>query len=254
MAKQETTTSIKYWKGIITAVDSPIRLFALVALIFNGVMVFFAYRTKSEDSKTLFIISLVAFVVLFIAIIFALSDKRMKVPEIGGVEPDSKMMRYDFFVAAPMASMANNAEYQAGRNKILEVIKTIKTECGLETFFYAGENIETIEQFETEDISVQLDMKAIQNSKYFVLLNFSKMEKPSSTILEAGIALALGKKSLYFGPHKNFPFLMKQADQAFRHVKIYEANNYEDVTRILKNNGEKLLNLGQPTSQSLGSV
>ncbi len=51
----------------------------------------------------------------------------------------------------------------------------------------------------------------------------------SSVLFEAGIALAYGKPSFYFG--NDFPFLMKEANNVFTHIKIFEADSVDDVIK-----------------------
>jgi len=62
-------------------------------------------------------------------------------------------------------------------------------------------------------------------------------------LFEAGIALALGKPSFYFGGTDNFPFLMKQANQKFNFVKIQDANNLDKIISILRKNKKHLFKI-----------
>jgi hypothetical protein len=100
----------------------------------------------------------------------------------------------------------------------LQIIKVIQEVSGLQTHYYAGDKIDSFDKFQTEDISIRQDMEGIQSSRYFIMVYTGKYVKPSSVVFEAGVALALGKKSIYFGLEGNFPFLMKQADKVFKHV------------------------------------
>jgi hypothetical protein len=243
MAENDNT---KGWKDILSVLDSPLKLFGLVLLIANGLLVLFASRTGNQDSKLLFILCFVGFFVLVVVffVLFLRQGRIIEIPKIGQTESNKKTYKYDFFVAAPMAAINTNEEYQNERSKIIEVIKTIKEVSGFQTCYYAGENIDSFDKFQTEDISVKQDMEGISNSKYFILVYTGKYLKPSSVVFEAGVALALGKKSIYFGQEGNLPFLMKQADKVFSHVKIYKADSPGDVINILKNNGKALFEIG----------
>jgi hypothetical protein len=57
----------------------------------------------------------------------------------------------------------------------------------------------------------------------------------SSVLVEAGWALALGKQSLYFVDKRDdLPFLLKQAEQAFSSVRIYDHCTTDGIVNLIK--------------------
>lgn len=65
----------------------------------------------------------------------------------------------------------------------------------------------------------------------------------SSVLFEAGIAVALGKPSVYFIRDRgSLPFLMKKAEQAKlpAGVQIYEYESFSKIENLLRTPGEGL--------------
>jgi hypothetical protein len=231
-------------KDVVSSIDTPLKFMALVTVFFYLLLAIFAHSVDSGYSGLLFIVGFVGFLLFLLGcFIYLAKSKSFRVPKIGEVENKKRDFKYDFFVAAPMAAIKTDAQYIEHRAHVMEIIKTIQHSLKLKKYFYAGKDIHKLEEFETVDISAKHDMEAIKNSRYFILLSFQKLEKPSSVIYEAGFALALGKQSLYFGIDENFPFLMKKVDSAFKHVSIHTASSANEVMKIIKNNGVNLLEL-----------
>jgi hypothetical protein len=75
-------------------------------------------------------------------------------------------------------------------------------------------------------------LQALLESRYFVLLYPKKIV--SSVLVEAGWALALGKTSIYFVDERSdLPFLLKQAEQAFSSVRIYDKSDTDAIVKLL---------------------
>lgn len=136
---------------------------------------------------------------------------------------------YDVFLAMAMAALETEEQYQSYRNQALEIIKYLQDACGFRSVFYAGANLKTKAEFEAEDFSLTLDLRALRRSRYFILVYPEKIA--SSVLFEAGLAVALGKPSVYFIQQQGLPFLMEQAGQADlpSGVRIYK---YENLARI----------------------
>lgn len=240
--KQDDTKTDSSRKDTLSVIKRPIQFFALIAFIFESLVLVFARNAKPEDTKFYIVlmtsILLVAMLGVLVIELKKIRSNQLLIPRIGESEPAEKQNKYDAFLATPMAAYSNNQEYQQARNKMLEIMKTLKTSCGLKTIFFAGENIEAIEGWEDESLSVKQDMESLKDSRYFILVYPEKIV--SSVLYEAGMALAFGKPSFYFGKHDNFPFLMKDANNAFNHVKIFETSTYDEVITKLKTNQKDL--------------
>ena len=148
--------------------------------------------------------------------------------------------KYDVFLSTPMASYASDAEYRAGRADFKKVFDALKEKCGL-SVYWASEKIESIDDFDTQDVSAQEDLDALKKSRRFVLLYPQKL--PTSALFEAGYALALNCESHYFVHQRgDLPFLMREITNADGKAKIHDGadwKNYDKLAaHIARNNGK----------------
>lgn len=233
--------------GILNAVTNPIKLAALVVLMVEGLLAFLLTKAKPDDIS-LYVIMMVSVLLITIIAVFIIEYRRIKlkesnvIPPTGIVETPQKTYKWDVFLAAPMAAMAND-KFENTLWKENEIKKVLEEECGFSRVFFAGTNMKTKDDFETADLSIETDVNAIKDSQYFIMIYPEKIV--TSVIFEAGIAFALGKPSFYFGQPDNFPFLMTQAHQKFEHVKIYEADSLDEIIRIIKKNKRELFKIGK---------
>ncbi|HKG40494.1 MAG TPA: helix-turn-helix transcriptional regulator [Conexibacter sp.] len=117
---------------------------------------------------------------------------------------------YDVFVASPMASAAEDDGYGAERGTALEVVDALQHYCGFHRVYYAGTTIESRESFESPTLSLELNASALRDSRYFMLLALNPPVKPSGVYVEAGMALAMGKPSVYFvRASKQLPWMLQ---------------------------------------------
>ena len=148
---------------------------------------------------------------------------------------------HDVFLAMAMAGLDTEEQYQTYRSQGLKIEKWLQDFCGFRAVFYAGRDLETKEKFEAEDFSLNHDLDALRRSKYFMLVYPEKLV--SSVLFEAGLAVALGKPSVYFiRDRSSLPFLMKKAEQAKlpAGVRIYEYESLSKIQNLLQNPGEGL--------------
>ena len=148
---------------------------------------------------------------------------------------------HDVFIAMAMAGLDTEERYQIYRSQALAIEKWLRDYCGFRSVFYAGRNIETKDKFEAEDFSLSHDLAALRRSKYFMLIYPDEII--SSVLFEAGLAVALGKPSVYFiRDRSSLPFLMKKAEQAElpAGVRIYEYESLAKIEALLQNPGEGL--------------
>jgi hypothetical protein len=145
--------------------------------------------------------------------------------------------RYDVFLSAPMASYRDDARYVSARSEVKKVFDALKGGCGLRVF-WAAERIEHLSDFDTLDVSVAGDVRALEASRHFVLLYPEKL--PTSALFEAGYACALNRSSHYFvRERRDLPFLMRELPGAVPHVHIHESDDwssYDDLAgKLCKN-------------------
>jgi hypothetical protein len=157
-------------------------------------------------------------------------------------------LKYDVFLSSPMAAFESQEEYKKDRENILKIIGTLQEQCHFESVFYAGTKIQSINDFDVEDLSVSQDVKALRESRYFVLLYPKKIV--SSVLVEAGFALAMGKTSIYFVKTRDdLPFLLRHAEQAVSFIKIYEDCDTEQIVKLITKHRSDLFVLANAANQ-----
>ncbi|MDE2366095.1 MAG: toll/interleukin-1 receptor domain-containing protein [Betaproteobacteria bacterium] len=147
---------------------------------------------------------------------------------------------YDIFLSTPMAAYSSDAEYQADRAQYKKLFDSLKQGCGL-SVYWAAEKIESMSDFDALDVSVLDDLKALPQSRYFVLIYPRKLA--SSVLFEAGYALAINRFSHYFvRDHNDLPFLMGELPGSNPNVRIHTAHdwkNYDDLAEKMKKYKDK---------------
>jgi hypothetical protein len=137
----------------------------------------------------------------------------------------SSAFKYDVFLSAPMAAFACDDDYKAARADIKKVFNALTSRCNFRVY-WAAEKIESITDFDTLDVSALADLKAIAESRYFLLLYPEKLV--TSALFEAGYALALKRHAHYFVRDRHhLPFLMRELAGSVANVHIHTADDWE---------------------------
>lgn len=148
--------------------------------------------------------------------------------------------KYDVFISAPM-SFQDDANYKDFRSYCMEIKTLLETDCGFSRIYYAGETIESVNEFSAHQHAAENDLKALRKSKRFLLIVPEKTY--SSSIFEAGFAFRKGIPSIYFCKKiDDLPFLMRKLGDVFLHVKVYEPNNggMDDLKKYIGQQKRKL--------------
>jgi len=231
--------------SVINAISTPIQLAALIVLVVEGLLAYILTKASNTDSS-LYVGLMVGVLILTIVAVFIIEFKRIKlkesntIPTTGEVESAKKSYTWDVFLAAPLAALSDES-FELSLSKMKEIKTILEEECDFKRVFFAGTNMKTKLDFETADVSVEADVNALKESQNFILIYPDKIV--SSVLFEAGIALALGKPSFYFGETDNFPFLMKQANQKFNFVKIQDVDSLDKIISILRKNKKQLFKI-----------
>lgn len=137
------------------------------------------------------------------------------------------------FLSAPMNSFVVKGQpqdYEKSRSQMLNIMAALKRHCGIEDVYYAGEAIKSPDEFDLPGSSLKDDFRRIQEREYFVLI-WSDTFASRSALIEAGIALTLGKKFVCLVTNvKHLPFLLKGAPNVTRNLKIIV---YDDDKELL---------------------
>lgn len=143
--------------------------------------------------------------------------------------------KYDVFLSTPMAGFRTNAQFQAGRANFLKIYNALTKECGFQVY-WAAVDIKSRDEYQTMDVSAQVDLAALDDSRYFVLLYPEALV--TSALFEAGYALALKMHALYFVRDRDdLPFLMQELPGTVPYVRIQNQDNwgtYDKLAKMLK--------------------
>lgn len=201
---------------VITAVQSPIGLLALVVLIIEGIL---AALTLRLTGMQVFYAVVLMFVILVLVLLIVWRHVE-RGGELTGTGQSSNnpkaattvaptQLQYEVFVAAAMAAFNDPVAYDKARNETLRVVAALRKKLG-GAVFYAGEELKASTDFDKVAAVATEDLNKVAASRYFLLLYLDPI--PSSTLVEAGYALAYRRSSLYCcRKTAELPYLLRQA-------------------------------------------
>jgi hypothetical protein len=186
------------WAGIIEAVKTPLGLFALVVLVIEAVLAALAVKAEGRDFTILVVglIGTMAAVVVIVGLALrrdpTLGASMAPSPSGTPAAPSEAELKYDAFIAAPMAGFTDDAAaYQRSRADVLRLIKVLKEHARARTVFYAGEMLPSLKSFETADLSLEQDLEALRGSACLILIYPARIV--TSALVEVGVAIGLKK-------------------------------------------------------------
>jgi hypothetical protein len=146
-------------------------------------------------------------------------------------------MQYDVFLSCPMAGAKSEAHYGEVRSQALSILACLEHDCQFRVFF-AGRDLEARADFDEADFSIAQDIRALEESHYFLLFYPEKVV--SSVLVEAGMALALKKKAVYFvRERKHLPFMLQKVESVAP-IKVCEFKNLERVLKVIRTHRKDL--------------
>jgi hypothetical protein len=253
MGNSKTRTNVKPYSGsaadratIISAIQTPLGLLALAVLLIEGILATITWQLTEPNNFYL----AVAMACILFAIILVVGSAIRKDPSIlvakstkessspSGKPAEAEAFEYEVFVAAPMAAIKDADQYHKMRGAILPILDALNRKIGV--VFCALKEIETIDDFDRLPAVASDDFANIAKSRHFLMIYPDHI--PTSTLVEAGFALAYGKPSMFCVPHANrLPFLLEAA------VKDKNLNAQElryattgDIVKEIEKQGKKL--------------
>lgn len=151
---------------------------------------------------------------------------------------------FDIFLASPMASLTKTSAYEKERKAARDLKDLFENQLGY-SVYYAGEKLESKEEFDSPLAAAERNFDALHNSRYFVLLSVTKAERPSSVTVEAGYALGWEIPSIYLVPHaKHLPFVLRSLSSHKSNdlppVRIELVGSGKQAVGFMRHNGRKL--------------
>jgi hypothetical protein len=130
-----------------------------------------------------------------------------------------------------MAGTKTDSQYREVRAHAITILEYLENECQFRVFF-AGRSLEARTDFDEADFSIAKDILALEESQYFLL--FYPERVVSSVLVEAGMALALKKKAVYFvRERKHLPFMLQKVESVAP-VKVCEFKTLDRVLTVIR--------------------
>lgn len=181
----------------------------------------------------------------FVSEFHASLERHLGCPPVRDIEVDGVTGRikdalqqtrlHDLFISMPMTSYTDAGDYEESRSLALAVIEELNSVYGKHNIYCVSQKIEKVEDSETEQDSAEKDLNALRLSKHFLLIYPQKV--PSSCIVEAGYALALGIPSTYLvSNNEDLPYMLRQVAQVHT-VRSYRYKSKDDLLRTLRKIG-----------------
>lgn len=153
---------------------------------------------------------------------------------------------YDVFLASPMASLPDSEDYKIEREAAKDVKTAIENFCGF-TVYYAGDALESQEEFDSPVVAAEENFKALETAQQFVLLAIGEViSRPSSIYVEAGYALAQNLPSLYLVREPDaLPFVLRSLNQhqrsrALPRVSVEYVKSKERAVGLVRKHGRDI--------------
>lgn len=232
--------------SVIAAVKTPLGLAALLVLTVEAVLIPVAMRSGGTD-RTILVTGLVGVLVIVLAPVVVVAWRN---PELlfgpRAPRPDEAEVRewkYDTFISAPMAAFGTDARaYQRSRADVMRLIDTLHRTGSARSWFYAGEHLKSLKEFQTADLSLEDDLVALRNSKTLIFIYPAPM--PTSALVELGVAIGLMKPVvIHVLDGVPLPYLLQHdvgRTETHESIHIYRYANFSDILRIYEANPDIL--------------
>jgi hypothetical protein len=228
----------KVIKVLKKEIKTPLGFLALVVSIVGGILLSLILKEAKRFNLTILIVScvLLIFVACLMTLYFLYSPSTLDVKK--EIKPPSGR-NYDLFISVPMAAFDVENEFELFHKTTLDIVHEIKKNCKFKNIFYAGQEIKSPIDFESEDSSIVEDYDACFRSKYFMLIYPQKIA--TSALIELGWAMAHKKPIIIFVKNrKDLPFLVKNGDSVFSNLRIYNYKTSLDIINMFRVNGNKI--------------
>jgi hypothetical protein len=225
---------------LVRNTKTPIGLFVLVVLADYGILATLAAKVEA-DTLTPFLWAAASLLGLSTAafVIVILVRPEVMIPGLGttsepaqNLDSTSQDEQYDVFISSPMSTFKDNQSYVNHRCEVMQVMSALRV-CGFRSVYCAIDRCESIDHFEAKDIAFAKDTRALRNSARFLMIypGLLSSRVPSSVLVEAGMALALNKPSIYWvAKSAKLPFMLEMANQAQNsRVSVYRYTNVNDI-------------------------
>lgn len=154
------------------------------------------------------------------------------ISEIDALPGKNVKSQYDLFFSIPMKSVDEEEEYKKLRALALQCIEQLKLSDRFRRIYYAGRDVLSLEDADPAAIAVKNDLEALRSSEHFMLVYPEKVV--SSSLVEAGYAIALQKPSFYFvRTRDDLPYMLRESPDSYPFVKIFTYTNEKNLISLI---------------------
>lgn len=118
---------------------------------------------------------------------------------------------WDVFLALPMASTDDHGAFRRVQEGAALLVETLQNHCGFSVYCGATQ-VKDRDDFDSPAFALAENVDALRTARHFLLWVDKPLSKPSSVWVEAGMALVMGKPSVYMVPGPDvLPYILRQA-------------------------------------------
>jgi GntR family transcriptional regulator len=154
---------------------------------------------------------------------------------------------YRVFLSTPMAALAE--DYETERKAARTLFDQLSELAP--PIYWAGERIESTDQFEAPDIASEKNFTALTAANAFVYLQQRELSHSTSALVELGVALASKKPITVFAPTEDcLPFALRHFEAVaervgFGRFRFYSTPDVDEAVRLLTLHGPELIGIGR---------
>lgn len=164
--------------------------------------------------------------------VFDRMNKKWRFSEKDVYPEKAQMVSKDTVFLSALMSTLTTEEYSSQRDSLLQIMDDLKT-IGFSKVICPAAKIPNPESFDGRTKSIMENFTDIKQSECFVLIY--EYSRPSSSLVELGYAIALGKKTVVFYKEE-LPFLIQKAGENIPHVHTVEFSDYEMIRKEIVRN------------------
>jgi DNA-binding SARP family transcriptional activator len=151
----------------------------------------------------------------------------------------------DVFLSAAMASTESREQYEIERAQAMLMVHAIR-DFG-STVYFAGEERPSPDSFEDEADALEEVFATVRRCR--VLILFYPKKRPSSSLIELGMAMAYGKRCVVLvSKRSDLPFLLICPTRHYPPIEIFRYRDVNDVLKYLRRNLAQFITTDLPRS------
>jgi transcriptional regulator with XRE-family HTH domain len=157
-------------------------------------------------------------------------------------------VEYELYVSAPLTGLKTQ-DIATHHTAVAEVVAA--TKAHVNSLYWPGEQIRGLSDLPAPDIATERNMKVLAECSAFLYLQFSDIVRPSSALIELGIAL--GRRlhtTIIVQTDVEQPFMLDNFGGVAASLnflpkaRIYTVRSVVDACSLVTRNGRELLGLG----------